>query len=133
MKFRTILTSLLALGLLAGCSDSPSTDASADRSRVDSLLGGTAGDVRLNPAHGEPGHRCEIPVGAPLDSEPGNYVEPELTITPQTPGAQQPQIQMQSQPQTNESPAEMLAKGLNPPHGEAGHDCAVPVGAPLKK
>ena len=27
----------------------------------------SAEGVKLNPAHGEPGHRCEIPVGAPLD------------------------------------------------------------------
>lgn len=29
--------------------------------------GNSAEGVKLNPAHGEPGHRCEIPVGAPLD------------------------------------------------------------------
>lgn len=133
MNFRNILTAFIAIGLLTSCSESSTNNASSEGSRVDSLLGGSSasGDVRLNPAHGEPGHKCEIPVGAPLDSEPGNYVEPELTITPQTPGAQQPQMQMQ--PQSNESPAEMLAKGLNPPHGQAGHDCAIPVGAPLKK
>ncbi|MEI9909110.1 MAG: hypothetical protein WDO71_05235 [Bacteroidota bacterium] len=29
----------------------------------------------LNPAHGQPGHRCDISVGAPLDSKPaqGRY------------------------------------------------------------
>ncbi|MNY26758.1 hypothetical protein D3C86_1606250 [compost metagenome] len=26
----------------------------------------TANDVKLNPAHGAPGHRCDIAVGAPL-------------------------------------------------------------------
>ncbi len=25
----------------------------------------------MNPPHGQPGHRCDIPVGAPLDSPPG--------------------------------------------------------------
>jgi len=26
--------------------------------------------VALNPAHGQPGHRCDIAVGAPLNSAP---------------------------------------------------------------
>lgn len=26
----------------------------------------TSQEVRLNPAHGAPGHKCELPVGAPL-------------------------------------------------------------------
>jgi hypothetical protein len=24
----------------------------------------------MNPAHGQPGHRCDIPVGQPLNSQP---------------------------------------------------------------
>ena len=32
-------------------------------------LNGSA-DLALNPAHGLPGHRCDITVGAPLDSKP---------------------------------------------------------------
>jgi hypothetical protein len=27
----------------------------------------------------------------------------------------------------------VTAPGMNPPHGQAGHDCAVAVGAPLPK
>jgi hypothetical protein len=30
----------------------------------------TAGDGALNPEHGKPGHRCDIAVGAPLNSKP---------------------------------------------------------------
>ena len=30
----------------------------------------TDGSVALNPAHGQPGHRCDIAVGAPLNSAP---------------------------------------------------------------
>ncbi|MDZ4844810.1 MAG: hypothetical protein SH857_04585 [Chitinophagales bacterium] len=29
-------------------------------------LGTPSGDAKLNPPHGEPGHRCDIAVGAPL-------------------------------------------------------------------
>ena len=30
----------------------------------------STGSGKLNPAHGQPGHRCDIAVGAPLDSKP---------------------------------------------------------------
>ena len=30
----------------------------------------TQKDVALNPPHGQPGHRCDIAVGQPLDSKP---------------------------------------------------------------
>ncbi len=33
----------------------------------------------MNPPHGQPGHRCDIPVGSPLNSKP-----PQATITPGT-------------------------------------------------
>ena len=83
----------------------------------------------LNPAHGQPGHRCDIPVGAPLNSAPtnpstpGNIINPVSTApTPNVPIAQ-PSL-----------PSGVNAGGsgkLNPAHGQPGHNCAVPVGAPL--
>ena len=33
----------------------------------------------MNPAHGQPGHRCDISVGAPLNSAPA---KPAITTTP---------------------------------------------------
>lgn len=77
----------------------------------------------VNPPHGEPGHRCEIAVGAPLDSEP---TQPNVT------SIQQPNL---STTPTFTPPAEkvVVAEGTNPPHGEPGHDCAIAVGAPLNK
>lgn len=39
--------------------------------------------VMLNPPHGEPNHRCDIPVGAPLDSETKTAKkEPEVMLNP---------------------------------------------------
>ena len=72
--------------------------------------------ARLNPAHGQPGHRCDIAVGAPLDSKPGQSTiqtpSTEKTITPlNTPSA--------------------TGKALNPAHGQPGHRCDIAVGAPL--
>lgn len=142
MKTFFLLAGTIATMGLSSCSSDNATDKlRAGDALVDSLLGdidaaprtSAGGDARLNPPHGEPGHRCEIPVGAPLDSEPGDYVEPNLSVTP-TLEPPAPKMEMPVQPEYDQSlsPAEMLAQGLNPPHGEAGHKCEIPVGAPLK-
>ena len=67
--------------------------------------------VMMNPPHGQPGHRCEIPVGAPLNSQPTNTTQ-QVTSNPS--------------PSTNNA-----GVMINPPHGEPGHQCEIPVGAPL--
>lgn len=55
----------------------------------------------LNPEHGLPGHRCDLPVGAPL-----------------TVSAEQ-KLAAPAKPKTN------------PQHGMPGHRCDLAVGAPL--
>lgn len=79
--------------------------------------------VALNPAHGLPGHRCDIAVGAPLNS-------------PANPNGPAP-VQMQA-PQTNapimqQAPINAAGVKLNPPHGQPGHDCSIEVGKPLRQ
>lgn len=69
----------------------------------------------MNPAHGQPGHRCDIAVGAPLNSAPA---KPATTTTTQT---------VTPAPAT----ATKTAPGMNPPHGQPGHRCDIAVGAPL--
>lgn len=69
----------------------------------------------LNPPHGQPNHRCDISVGAPLNSPPGNTSTATPKQVPPTP------------PLTNAE-----GQKLNPPHGQPGHDCSVEVGKPLK-
>lgn len=72
----------------------------------------------LNPAHGQPNHRCDIPVGAPLNSPAGKpAVSPVQTATPLPAG-----------PVKNAAGVK-----INPPHGQPGHDCSVEVGKPLKQ
>lgn len=75
----------------------------------------------LNPAHGQPGHTCAIPVGAPLD-------QANKTSTQQ---------QQQNTTSTTISPVRVNSSSAtpqkNPPHGQPGHDCAVPVGADLNQ
>lgn len=76
----------------------------------------------LNPAHGQPGHRCDIAVGAPLNSPPATTTAPQVQTVPS---------QAVTAPAST-APADPNAK-LNPPHGQPGHDCSIAVGAPLKK
>jgi hypothetical protein len=73
-----------------------------------SSLTSTAG---LNPAHGQPGHRCDLPVGSPMNSTP-------LTTT------SSPNI-------TSTTNGAAVAPGMNPAHGQPGHRCDIPVGKPL--
>jgi len=98
--------------------------------------------TRLNPEHGQPGHRCDIAVGAPLDSKPANNPETTkqpaaptaptansgLTITPSAPAEG---ATLTTAPAKTTAPAITSAKGLNPAHGQPGHRCDIAVGAPL--
>ena len=67
--------------------------------------------AHLNPPHGQPGHRCDISVGMPLDSKP----LPSTTASATTP--------------TNNTST--VAPGMNPAHGQPGHRCDIGVGQPL--
>jgi hypothetical protein len=71
----------------------------------------------MNPPHGQPNHRCDIAVGAPLNSPKAATATagkasatPAMTVT-QTPVK--------------------TAPGMNPPHGQPGHRCDIGVGEPL--
>lgn len=88
----------------------------------------TMQERRLNPAHGQPGHRCDIAVGAPLPATTGTLpvlnnpaVTPVQNASTFTPPVTQPQTAITT----------TVAKGMNPPHGQPGHRCDIPVGQPL--
>jgi hypothetical protein len=68
----------------------------------------------MNPPHGEPGHRCDIAVGAPLNSAPAKTTTAATTTAA-----------------TTTSTKATVAPGMNPPHGQPGHRCDIAVGAPL--
>ena len=87
----------------------------------------TAAATGLNPAHGQPGHRCEIPVGAPLNT-PATASNPQKAVTPAPTVTTTPNP---SAPTTVELAP--TAEGMNPPHGQANHRCDIAVGAPLPK
>ncbi|TBW27087.1 hypothetical protein [Gramella sp. KN1008] len=67
-------------------------------------------ELKYNPAHGEEGHRCDLPVGAPLNQASASNTQ-DMNTSP---------VRIQS-----------ATPQLNPPHGEPGHDCSKPVGAEL--
>lgn len=85
--------------------------------------GGATGP--LNPKHGEPGHRCDIPEGAPLNSKPAAASTPATATT----ATAAPTITQVSAPTA--TPAKVTAPGMNPPHGQPGHRCDIAEGAPL--
>ena len=87
----------------------------------------------MNPPHGQPNHRCDIPVGSPLNSKPATTV-----ATPATPASGEVSKSITVQPPVpallspNSANTE-TPEGMNPPHGQAGHRCDIAVGAPLPK
>src|SRR5688572_21866754 len=117
---------------LAAPSVSPLTTdpTSTSPATIDSAAAFKAG-VALNPQHGQPGHRCDIAVGAPLNA-PATNIQPTVSATPPTTLSTSPttntkiDAQKVVLPQANTSTA-----GLNPKHGEPGHRCDIAVGAPL--
>ena len=100
----------------------------------------------MNPKHGQPGHRCDIAVGAPLDSKPSGstiakkdlntnntQTTSELVKYPVLPNTPSQNIQVQSPatPFISTNATQNTSTGLNPKHGEPGHRCDIAVGAPL--
>ncbi|WP_395804380.1 hypothetical protein [Daejeonella sp.] len=88
----------------------------ATTGQVNSTTQAAPAGVTLNPAHGQPGHRCDISVGAPLNSVPSKSVATTQTQT------------VKSAPVTQAAPAGLK---VNPAHGQPGHRCELAVGAPL--
>jgi hypothetical protein len=89
-------------------------------------------NAALNPAHGQPGHRCEIAVGAPLSDAATNSITPGATSN-NTPATIQPKnpITNNLQPQLT-IPTPKATTRINPAHGQPGHKCDIAVGAPFQ-
>lgn len=88
----------------------------------------------LNPAHGEPYHRCDIEVGAPLNSPPAAQtpVPQAAQQVPANGGFNTNPISPSAAPAPSVSSSVATPKpALNPPHGEPHHRCDLQVGAPL--
>ncbi|MBX2973896.1 MAG: hypothetical protein KF797_12395 [Flavobacteriales bacterium] len=125
---------IFGITLLVACGGNSPTPTAPSRAPVPTATGVPAttassnadGEVRLNPAHGEPGHVCEIPVGAPLDgSAATNSTAAPEAFAPPPPS-------MMNLPQSSGNTDITLPSGTpNPAHGEPGHRCEVSVGDPL--
>jgi len=79
----------------------------------------------MNPPHGQPGHRCDVSVGSPLNSATAKPAVPQTTTTTQ-------EIVVPTPP-AGQNANVVTAPGMNPPHGQDGHQCGIAVGAPLPK
>lgn len=119
MKTRSLnlLMIILLMATLVSCKDDKKeTEANPAQSEVKTDANPKT-TASVNPAHGLPGHRCDLPVGAPLDSSATNSQQ----ATPTTPvSSSVSPIRVDQTPK------------VNPPHGEPGHDCSKPVGSPLQ-
>lgn len=71
--------------------------------------------LKINPAHGEPGHRCDIKTGDPLPA-------PGLGTAAQKAAPSKP---------VSATPVVPAGAKVNPPHGQPGHRCDIQVGAAL--
>lgn len=113
---------IIALGLIlmSSCKDEEKpAESTPQETSETSAQAADSEAVKVNPAHGLPGHRCDLPIGAPLTANPGSTPNPSPTS--QLPSTSVSPIRVDQSPR------------VNPPHGEPGHDCSVQVGAPLDK
>ena len=86
----------------------------------------------MNPSHGQPGHRCDIAVGAPLNSTAAaaNAKSGSATITSGVGNGTITSNGAKITTTSNNAPT-VTPAGMNPPHGQEGHRCDLAVGAPL--
>jgi len=90
-----------------------------------------AASPKVNPAHGLPGHRCDLQVGAPL---PQAGSAPATQVIPAAPAGQAgPTVQSITPPPPPANTGSPISgsKKVNPAHGQPGHRCDIAVGAPL--
>ena len=118
----TPTSELVKLGLAKDTTKTPSV-VQNPATNPNTVMGDAKG---INPAHGQPGHRCDIAVGAPLNSAPAQQGQTATqTSQPVQVNAGQQQVVT-----TTATPVK-VAKGMNPAHGQPGHRCDIPVGSPL--
>ncbi len=130
-KSLPLFVSALALVVFISCKDEKKDQSATETSETPAQTTNSAqnntsnnnGDVALNPAHGQPGHRCDIPVGQPLNSGSSSADSPVINSTQSS-----PVINNNGNVPVNNN---TTSGNVNPPHGQPGHNCDIPVGAPL--
>jgi hypothetical protein len=125
----TPTSELVKLGLMKDTTKVNSVAQAQPVTNPNTVMNATGG---INPAHGQPGHRCDIAVGAPLNSAPTQTQTQQTTTTQQGQTVQvNPNQQNVVTTTTTVAKPVKVAKGMNPSHGQPGHRCDIPVGAPL--
>ncbi|KAF0238002.1 MAG: hypothetical protein FD181_1398 [Prolixibacteraceae bacterium] len=113
------------------------------------IVNATATPPELNPPHGQPFHRCDIPVGSPLSAAaPAKsatvQTAPQINRTgtaptlenaarlnnPQANNPNSPTVANANNP-NSPTVANATKPKLNPPHGQPFHRCEIAVGSPL--
>ena len=117
MKTRTLNIAILALSLSAMVACKEEKKEVAPANNEVEATDNTKTTAALNPVHGAAGHRCDLPVGAPLDQAASTSIQQNNTSI--NPNVSPVRVQGGDTPT------------INPPHGEPGHDCSKPVGANL--
>ncbi len=89
----------------------------------------------LNPAHGQPGHRCDIAVGAPLTDVAAKTSNDPNSNYPvvSSPMEYKAPLPFENKTITLPEANTKVAAGMNPAHGQPGHRCDIAVSAPLNK
>jgi hypothetical protein len=86
----------------------------------------------MNPPHGQPNHRCDIPVGQPLNSKPATQPATQnITVGNQGVQIDPNAVSPGKIVVDNNGKQVKTAPGMNPPHGQPNHRCDIPVGQPL--
>ena len=109
-----IFLGIAVLGLTAftSCKEEEKTPETTPNTQMTGNTTGSEQTPDVNPPHGQPGHRCDMPVGASLTDANSTDTQQEMTSSP---------IRIRQDKPTK-----------NPPHGEPYHDCSIPVGGDLK-
>jgi hypothetical protein len=120
----------LAILSLAACSNGEQKQATGTGTLPTSQSGSQPqANLLTNPEHGQPGHDCALPVGAPLKQS--STAQP-AAVPASTQPVSVPTTPPPAPSQPVSAPSSTTSAKLNPAHGQPGHDCALPVGAPLK-
>lgn len=135
------VAALLFMALLTSCDSKPDSKEQIAAPSVlpaattpvlqgsNDTLGASNQGLTLNPKHGEPGHRCDLAVGAPLNTPATtSTIQPNVSTT--VPAATTPAVAKTDSQKVTPNPAPATT-ALNPKHGEPGHRCDIAVGAPL--
>lgn len=107
----------------------PATVPAKAASTEPAVINATGTPPKLNPAHGQPFHRCDIAVGSPLNAAPSVNNTKAAPTMQNGPRLNNPPVNNPTAPTV--ANANATPPKLNPAHGQPFHRCEIPVGSPL--